>query len=71
MTKMKADTPTNFVAEYGLAEQGEEDSIILKVRINDKPVELVLVFALVTDAKELHARLGKLIAGWPKDEPSE
>ncbi len=71
MTKMKEDTPTNLVAEYGLAEQGEEDSIILKVRINDKPVELVLVFALVTDAEELHSRIGKVISGWPRDEAPE
>ena len=71
MIKMKNDTPTNLIAEYGLADQGEEDSIILKVRINDKPVEIVLVFALVTDVEELHSQLGKVIAGWSNDEAAE
>ena len=61
MGKMKSDTPTNLIAEYGLADPGEEDSIILKVRIHDKPV----------DVEELHAQLGKVIAGWPRDEDSE
>ena len=65
----KDDFPPVLVADYGLATKGEEDSIILKVRIHDHPAEIVLVFALVTDVKELHAQLGKLIAGWPKDDP--
>ena len=65
----KDDCPPVMVADYGLAMKGEEDSIILKVRIHDHPAEIVLVFALVTDAKELHAQLGKLITHWPIDDP--
>ena len=65
----KDDFPPVMVADYGLAMKGEEDSIILKVRIHDHPAEIVLVFALVTDAKELHSQLGKLIAHWPIDDP--
>ena len=69
--KTKDGTPTFMIAEYGLAEKGEEDSIILKVRINDKPAEIVLVFALLTDVRELKAHLANLVAGWPKDEAPE
>ena len=65
------DHPPVIIAEYGLAEQGEEDSVILKVRVHDHPAEIVLVFALVTDVEELHARLGKIIAGWSRDDPPE
>ena len=63
--------PPVIVADYGLSEMGEEDSIILKVRAHDHPAEIVLVFALLTDAQELHAQLGKLIARWPNDDLSE
>ena len=65
----KDDHPPVIIADYGLAEKGEEDSIALKVRIEDHPAEIVLVFALLSDAQELHAQLGKLIADWPDDEP--
>ena len=65
----KDDFPPVIIAQYGLATKGEEDSIDLKVRIHDHPAEIVLVFALITDAKELHAQLGKLIADWPIDDP--
>ena len=67
MVHIEHDTPTNLVAEYGMAGRGEEDSVILTVRINDRPVDIVLVFALVTDAQELHSQLGRIIAGWAKD----
>jgi hypothetical protein len=70
MSKVDIHPPV-IVADYGLSEKGEEDSIILKVRAHDHPAEIVLVFALLTDAQELHAQLGRLIAEWPKDDPPE
>ena len=63
----KEDAHPVIVADYGLAEKGEEDSVILKVRVNDHAADIVLVFALVTDVEELHSHLGKIIADWRKD----
>ena len=67
----KDDAHPVIVADYGLAEKGEEDSVVLKVRVNDHPADIVLVFALVTDAQELQAHLGKMIAEWGKDDTLE